>query len=158
MLGDGLASRSGWSSPALGVPVHWLDGEKIADDYADPHDGVRDSVSGRNKNGRDHACLDFIAAVRAGTATPGDAARTPEIHQRPPNGPGHPADIAAIRHGAVVHSHGAGVATRPRSSTKASSARRSGPASVGPSLCPLMGHPSRLNYLHPGAPESTVMP
>ena len=49
-----------------GVPVHWLGGEKVADDYADLYDGDWDSVSGRTESGSAYTGLVWTGGNKLG--------------------------------------------------------------------------------------------
>ena len=45
------------ATTGTGVPIHWLDGDRVADDYADLYDLHWDSVSGRTESGDDYTGL-----------------------------------------------------------------------------------------------------
>ena len=45
------------ATTGTGVPVHWLGGERVADDYADLYDGDWDSVSGKTETGNSYTGL-----------------------------------------------------------------------------------------------------
>ena len=49
-----------------GVPILWLGGEKVADDYADFYDGDWDSVSGKTEGGDDYIGLVWTGGNKAG--------------------------------------------------------------------------------------------
>ena len=49
-----------YTAPDKGVPIYWLNGDQVADDYEDFYDGSWDSGSGRNQSGSsqsDSGCL-----------------------------------------------------------------------------------------------------
>ena len=37
-----------------GVPIHWLDGGRVGDDYEDFYDGSWSTAGGKDENGSDH--------------------------------------------------------------------------------------------------------
>ena len=39
-----------YTSSNKGVPIHWLDGDKVADNYEDFYDGSWDNKNGKGKN------------------------------------------------------------------------------------------------------------
>ena len=45
------SARDNTGTTGTGVPIHWLNGPKVADDYADFYDGTWDDVSGRFRSG-----------------------------------------------------------------------------------------------------------
>ena len=45
------------ATTGTGAPIHWLSGEKVADDYADLYDGDWDSVSGMTETGSSYTGL-----------------------------------------------------------------------------------------------------
>ena len=49
-----------------GVPVHWLGGDKVADDYADLYDGDWDSASGKTEIGGGYTGLVWTGGSRTG--------------------------------------------------------------------------------------------
>ena len=52
-----VSARDNTGTTGEGVPVHWLGGEKVADDYADLYDGDWDSVSGTTEGGGSYTGL-----------------------------------------------------------------------------------------------------
>ena len=49
-----------------GVPIHWMGGEKVADDYADLYDGDWDSAKGRTESGGSYTGLVWTGGNKAG--------------------------------------------------------------------------------------------
>ncbi len=56
-----------------GVPIYWLGGARVADNYTDFHDGSWDSAAGRNENGASQTGTAFTGSRDDGTAFPGRA-------------------------------------------------------------------------------------
>ncbi len=54
-----------------GVPIYWLGGAKVADNYPDFHDGSWDSAAGRNQNGASQTGTAYTGSRDDGTAFPG---------------------------------------------------------------------------------------
>ncbi len=53
----GVNIKDNSATTGTGVPIHWLGGEKVADDYADFYDLGWDSVSGKTETGGSHIGL-----------------------------------------------------------------------------------------------------
>ena len=63
---SGVDARNNTATVGAGVPVHWLGGEKVADDYADLYDGDWDSVSGITESGGSYAGLVWTGGNKQG--------------------------------------------------------------------------------------------
>ena len=59
-------ARDNTATTGTGVPVHWLGGEKVADDYADLYGKSWDSVSGRTEGGGAYTGLVWTGGNKAG--------------------------------------------------------------------------------------------
>ncbi len=59
-------ARENTGTTGTGVPVHWLGGEKVADDYADLYDKSWDSVSGRTESGGSYTGLVWTGGNKMG--------------------------------------------------------------------------------------------
>ena len=59
-------ARDNTGTTGTGVPIHWLGGEKVADDYTDLYDGDWDSVSGQTEGGASYAGLVWTGGNKAG--------------------------------------------------------------------------------------------
>ncbi len=59
-------ARDNTATTGTGVPVHWLGGDKVADDYADLYDGSWDSVSGKTESGGSYTGLVWTGGNKAG--------------------------------------------------------------------------------------------
>ncbi len=59
-------ARDNTATTGTGVPVHWLGGAKVADDYSDLYDGDWDSVSGKTEGGSDYTGLVWTGGNKAG--------------------------------------------------------------------------------------------
>ncbi len=59
-------ARENTGTTGTGVPVHWLGGEKVADDYADLYDRSWDSVAGRTENGSSYTGLVWTGGNKMG--------------------------------------------------------------------------------------------
>ena len=59
-------ARDNTGTIGAGVSVHWLGGEKVADDYADLYDGDWDSVSGMTEGGSAYTGLVWTGGNKAG--------------------------------------------------------------------------------------------
>ena len=59
-------ARDNTGATGTGVPVHWLGGDKVADDYADLHDGDWDSVSGKTEGGSSYTGLVWTGGNKQG--------------------------------------------------------------------------------------------
>ena len=59
-------ARDNTGTTGAGVPIHWLGGEKVADDYADLYDGTWDSVSGKTEGGGGYTGLVWTGGNKAG--------------------------------------------------------------------------------------------
>ena len=64
-------ARDNTSTTGTGVPIHWLNGAKVADDYSDFWDGSWDNSSGRTESGKGSARTTVWTGSRAnGTGYP----------------------------------------------------------------------------------------
>ncbi len=61
-----MDARDNTETTGEGVPIHWLGGEKVADDYADLYDGDWDSVAGMTEDGDDYTGLVWTGGNKAG--------------------------------------------------------------------------------------------
>ena len=59
-------AKDNTSTTGTGVPIYWLGGEKVADDYADLYDNDWDSVSGMTESGSAYTGLVWTGGNRAG--------------------------------------------------------------------------------------------
>ena len=59
-------ARDNTATTGAGVSVHWLGGEKVADDYADLYDKSWDSVSGKTEGGSSYTGLVWTGGNKAG--------------------------------------------------------------------------------------------
>ena len=59
-------ARDNTATSGTGVSIHWLGGERVADDYADLHDGDWDSVSGRTEGGSSYTGLVWTGGNKQG--------------------------------------------------------------------------------------------
>ncbi len=59
-------AKTNTATTGTGVSVHWLGGEKVADDYADLYDGSWDSVSGKTESGAGYTGLVWTGGNKAG--------------------------------------------------------------------------------------------
>ena len=59
-------AKTNTATTGTGVSVHWLGGEKVADDYADLYDGDWDSVSGKTEAGNGYTGLVWTGGNKAG--------------------------------------------------------------------------------------------
>ena len=65
-------ARDNTGTTGTGVPIYWLNGAKVADNYADFYDGSWDSRGVRDQRGRSHlAQPDTVTAVWTGSNTDG---------------------------------------------------------------------------------------
>ncbi len=63
---SGVDAKTNTRTTGTGVPVHWLGGEKVADDYADLYDGDWDSVSGKTEGGGSYTGLVWTGGNKQG--------------------------------------------------------------------------------------------
>ena len=63
-------ARDNTGTTGTGVPIYWLGGQKVADDYADFYDGSWDSISARNQRGNSLSDLQNVH-VWTGSASDG---------------------------------------------------------------------------------------
>ncbi len=75
-----------------GVPIYWLDGPRVADNYPDFHDGSWNSAAGRNENGASQTGTAYTGSRDNGTAFPDRALRTLGQNFAPNVRYGSPAD------------------------------------------------------------------
>ena len=61
-----MDARDNTGTTGGGVPIHWLGGAKVADDYADLYDGDWDSVSGKTEGGGGYTGLVWTGGNKAG--------------------------------------------------------------------------------------------
>ncbi len=59
-------AKSNTGTAGTGLPIHWLGGDKVADDYADLYDGSWDSVSGVTERGSSYTGLVWTGGNKAG--------------------------------------------------------------------------------------------
>ena len=59
-------ARTNTATTGTGVPVHWLGGAKVADDYGDLYDGDWDSVSGKTEAGGSYSGQVWTGGNKAG--------------------------------------------------------------------------------------------
>ena len=59
-------ARTNTGTTGAGVPIHWLGGEKVADDYADLYDRDWDSVSGMTEGGSSYTGLVWTGGNKLG--------------------------------------------------------------------------------------------
>ncbi len=59
-------ARINTATTGTGMPIHWLGGDKVADDYADLYDGDWDSVSGRTESGGGYTGLVWTGGNKMG--------------------------------------------------------------------------------------------
>ena len=59
-------ARDNTATTGTGVPIHWLGGEKVADDYGDFYDKDWDSVAGKTEAGGSYAGLVWTGGNKAG--------------------------------------------------------------------------------------------
>ena len=59
-------AKDNTGTTGTGVPVHWLGGEKVADDYADLYDKSWDSVSGKSETGSAYTGLVWTGGNKTG--------------------------------------------------------------------------------------------
>ena len=59
-------ARDNTATTGTGVPIHWLGGERVADDYADLYDKDWDSVSGKTEGGDSYTGLVWTGGNKAG--------------------------------------------------------------------------------------------
>ena len=59
-------ARTNTGTTGEGVPIHWLGGAQVADDYTDLYDGDWDSVSGKTEGDGDYTGLVWTGGNRAG--------------------------------------------------------------------------------------------
>ena len=68
------------TSASGGVPIYWLGGDKVADDYADFYDGAWDSNVPRSESG------DTVSSATAFTGTNSDGTKAASLYLGPPGG------------------------------------------------------------------------
>ena len=59
-------ARENTGTTGTGVPIHWLGGERVADDYADLYDKSWDSVAGRTESGSSYTGLVWTGGNKMG--------------------------------------------------------------------------------------------
>ena len=59
-------ARDNTATTGTGVPIYWLDGEKVADDYADLYDKDWDSVAGKTETGSGYTGLVWTGGNKTG--------------------------------------------------------------------------------------------
>ena len=59
-------ARDNTATTGTGAPIHWLGGEKVADDYADLYDKDWDSVSGKTEGGDSYTGLVWTGGNKLG--------------------------------------------------------------------------------------------
>ena len=59
-------ARDNTATTGTGVPIHWLGGEQVADDYADLYDKSWDSVAGRTESGSSYTGLVWTGGNKMG--------------------------------------------------------------------------------------------
>ena len=59
-------AKTNTATTGTGVSIHWLGGQKVADDYADLYDGDWDSVSGKTEGGSGYTGLVWTGGNKAG--------------------------------------------------------------------------------------------
>ncbi|MDE2938912.1 MAG: cadherin domain-containing protein [Chloroflexota bacterium] len=84
----GVTARDNTHTTGSGVPIYWLGGEKVADDYADFYDGSWDSYAGKTESG-----ADYTGEVWTGSADNGLADQS-----------GNEAGTSSVRHGSLSDS------------------------------------------------------
>ncbi len=61
-----MDGKTNTATTGTGVSIHWLGGEKVADDYADLYDKDRDSVSGQTESGGGYTGLVWTGGNKMG--------------------------------------------------------------------------------------------
>ena len=74
---SGHARDNTATHPNADILIYWLDGDKVADNYADFYDDSWDSLQGKNEQGQDHRVQEIWTGsqsdgLRKGTRTPGE--------------------------------------------------------------------------------------
>ena len=64
-------ARDNTGTTGTGVPIYWLNGEKVADNYADLYDGDWDSLEGRDENGDPIISIAWTGSLANGTGESG---------------------------------------------------------------------------------------
>ena len=64
-------ARDNTGTTGTGVPIYWLNGEKVADNYADLYDGDWDSLEGRDENGDTITSIAWTGSLANGTGESG---------------------------------------------------------------------------------------
>ncbi len=62
-----MDAKDNTGTTGAGVSIYWLNGDKVADDYADLYDGDWDSVAGKTEDRTDYTSLVWTGGNKAGT-------------------------------------------------------------------------------------------
>ena len=80
---QGVAAKDNTNSHGTGVPIYWLEGDKVADDYADFYDASWDSRIGVDEQARalprerDRTRELYKTLIKTGTYNDGSVSRDP---------------------------------------------------------------------------------